>query len=68
MSQTHLLAPADLDLELASHVLALLLVLLHLLLRLPHLLLEDVEEVVALHLRHPASSRKSGRHCTEAPD
>ena len=49
----HLLTPANLHLELPRHVLALLLVLLHLLLGLPHLLLEDIQQVVSLHLSHP---------------
>ena len=65
MSQTHLLAPANLHLELPRHVLALLLVLLHLLLRLPHLLLEDIEEVVSLHLCHPGCCCWCGRQCTD---
>merc|ERR1719291_846466 len=59
-----LLAPANLHLELPRHVLALLLVLLHLLLRLPHLLLEDIEEVVSLHLCHPGCCCWCGRQCT----
>ena len=51
---TYFLAAGDLHLQLAGHVLGLLLVLLHLLLGLPHLLLEDIQEVAALHLGHDA--------------
>ena len=55
-SVTYFLAATDLHLELPAHVLGLLLVLLHLLLGLPHLLLEDIQEVAALHLSHVALS------------
>ena len=55
-SVTYFLAATDLHLELPAHVLRLLLVLLHLLLGLPHLLLEDIQEVAALHLSHVALS------------
>ena len=62
MSQTHLLAPANLNLELPGHVLALLLVLLHLLLGLAHLLLEHVKNVAALHrVRHDVRHVAAGR-------
>ena len=49
---TYFLAAGDLHLQLAGHVLGLLLVLLHLLLGLPHLLLEDIEKVATLDLCH----------------
>ena len=54
LSVTYFLAATDLHLELPAHVLRLLLVLLHLLLGLPHLLLEDIQEVAALHCCHVA--------------
>ena len=53
---TYFLAATDLHLELPAHVLGLLLVLFHLLLGLPHLLLEDIQEIAALHLSHVALS------------
>ena len=56
LSVTYFLAATDLHLELPAHVLRLLLVLLHLLLGLPHLLLEDIKEIAALHLSHVALS------------
>ena len=52
---TYFFTTADLHLEFPSHVLRLLLILLHLLLGLPHLLLEDIEKVAALHLCHDVS-------------
>ena len=55
-SVTYFLTATDLHLELPAHVLGLLLVLLHLLLGLPHLLLEDIQEIAALHLSHVALS------------
>ena len=56
LSVTYFLAATDLHLELPAHVLGLLLVLLHFLLGLPHLLLEDIKEIAALHLSHVALS------------
>ena len=56
LSVTYFLAATDLHLELPAHVLRLLLVLLHLLFGLPHLLLEDIKEIAALHLSHVALS------------
>ena len=56
---THFLPPHDLDLQLALRVLVVLLVLLHLLLGLPHLLLEHIQDVASLHL----SRRHLGDSC-----
>ena len=50
--QTYFFTTTDLNLEFPSHVLRLLLILLHLLLGLPHLLLEDIEKVATLDLCH----------------
>ena len=61
---TYFLAAGDLHLQLAGHVLGLLLVLLHLLLGLPHLLLEDIQEVAALHLGHDGGGGGGGCMCT----
>ena len=52
VSPTYFLTATDLNLELPGHVLGLLFVLLHLLLGLPHLLLEDIEKVATLDLCH----------------
>jgi hypothetical protein len=58
VSFSYFFPPHDLDLELLLQLLAVLLVLLHLLLGLPHLLLEDVKDVAALHLsRHLEAER-----------
>ena len=45
---TYFLPPDDFQLQLPRHVLTLLLKLFHLLLGLPHFLLEDIQEVAAL--------------------
>ena len=67
---TYFLSPGDLNLELPGHVLGLLLVPLHLLLGLPHLLLEDIQEIAALYLGHVAlldsDTQLTCGHCVSA--